>query len=64
MSATTAYMEAGGKVATKMARLQVLLSEHSRRQSKDPKNWGLVGDLNRINSHLDDLLEGFEGFKS
>lgn len=39
-----------------MAALSAKLHEHSRMQAQQPKNWGLVGDLQHLNHCLREAL--------
>lgn len=38
--------------------IKSLLGEHSKQFSKDPGNWGYVGDLGHVETLLDDMMEG------
>lgn len=58
-TATERYVELEAEVSKKVYALQTLLFSHMKRQRQDPKNWGLVGDLEKINNDLKEMMEGF-----
>jgi len=54
MTETAANAYAGKRETTDLllTRLAYLVEEHSGKALSDPKNWGLVGDLERVNELL------------
>lgn len=55
------YTEAQTEIADKIVRLQSYLKEHTELRDKANKlNWGYVGDLRFINSHLNDIMKFVE----
>lgn len=43
-------------IACRMATIELHLQMHASQHEADPKNWGLVGDLKRIDNLLKDIL--------
>jgi hypothetical protein len=58
-TANEEYDKAHDQVRQKVAELNRRLSDHSTKQTKDTKNWGYVGDMQCLNSELDEILGAF-----
>jgi hypothetical protein len=56
ITADAAYKIARAKVNNLLEEVNAKLTEHSNRQILDPKNWGLVGDMNHYAELLEELL--------
>lgn len=54
--APVAYTARYGEITQKAERLMDLLREHKDRQTADPGNWGLVGDLGHVDVELGRLV--------
>jgi len=60
-TANKSYKETKKNIRLKITELNKLLLKHSEQQSKDPKCWGLVGDLEYVYSRLADITEFLKG---
>jgi hypothetical protein len=56
VTAQEAYKAALVDVKAQMVELQLKLDNHEMRQMKDTKNWGMVGDLQRLRMLLSESL--------
>ena len=54
--ADTEYLKAQRRVDANLDRIHQALNQHIVKQSAFPKDWGFVGDLNRVNELLDLVL--------
>lgn len=54
--ANESYQKAKKVAFKKMAALSKQLHKHDFLQRNDPGNWGFVGDINRMNELLDEIM--------
>ena len=59
-TALDAYLARAAAIHIKLARLQQLADDHFG-HDPDGLHWGHVGDLDRVDQALDDLLSLFDG---
>lgn len=57
-TADEAYQRAKLDAFKKIAKLSKRVHYHDLIQRQDPKNWGFVGDIHRMNDLLDEILGG------
>jgi len=56
-NATYAYRAAHVRLDENLSRINRLVREHVEAQSKQPENWGFVGEMNHVIACLNDALE-------
>lgn len=56
MNASNAYAKQQALIEARLQALKTRLEMHAVQQQRDNKNWGLVGDLERINHLLAECL--------
>jgi len=56
-NATYAYRAAHVRLDENLNRINRLVLEHVEAQSRQPENWGFVGDMNHLVACLNDALE-------
>lgn len=61
-TANEEYDKAHDQVRQKIAKLNRRLSTHSKAQAKNSKNWGYVGDMQCLDSELNEALKTFNTF--
>jgi len=60
LTAPEAYEKASARLDESMKKLHRLLESHKRKQKRDPKNWGLVGDVAHVADELEEILKRFQ----
>lgn len=56
-TATQAYKRNTDQISKQVQELLELLKTHQDDHAADPCNWGLVGDLGRLNENLNEAVE-------
>ena len=59
--ANEAYQAAINETNDLILRLHVVAEAHADRQSKDPKNYGYVGDLDSVKKQIIDAIRMLDG---
>ena len=54
------YQDLVAEVDAKLEQLAAILARLGKLQAQDPKDWGIVGSMEHINSSLANIIEGFE----
>lgn len=55
------YTERRAEILAQLEELKAELETHAENESKNPTNWGFVGDLGYARETLGDLLKSFRG---
>lgn len=55
-NAREAYQAQQNRAVGLGARVLNMIAEHGQRQGKVPRDWGYVGDLQLVNTHLEEVL--------
>lgn len=61
MKSVEAYRAKKEETKELLSKLQAILEGMDSYQSKDPRDWGIVGDRGHVNEVLRDLVQGYEG---
>ncbi len=54
--ADTSYNKSIKEIEASIKTLQKQLKDHQKKQKKEPKNWGFVGDLDTVKTALQDAV--------
>lgn len=58
-TAHTQYKARQASIRELITELEARLAKHETKASKDPGNWGYSGDLGRVESNLQELVDFF-----
>jgi hypothetical protein len=58
-TAHTQYKARQASIRKLIRELEARLATHETKESKDPGNWGYSGDLGRVESNLQEMVEFF-----
>lgn len=58
-TAHTQYKVRQASIRELIAQLEASLAKHDTKESADPGNWGYSGDLGRVESNLQELVDFF-----
>ena len=57
MDSDKRYKELLKEIESNIELLKEKLKKHSEKQSKQPENWGFVGDISYINTKIENIIE-------
>lgn len=58
--ASVMYKKNYNSVMINLDKLKKVLWTHSRKQFKNPTNWGYTGDLEHLNNELEEIVKNFK----
>lgn len=59
-AAQAEYQARQERIQTLMQQLEISLEDHRNKAAGQPQNWGYPGDLGRVESGLQELVEFFQ----
>ena len=59
-TAQTQYKTRQARIQALMQQLQTALARHESKAATEPGNWGYAGDLGRVETGLQELVEFFQ----